>query len=897
VDVCNLDLGYLDERDVDIGDVDLRDVDELEPTGMTSVAGRAGTMEGARRLVRPLLRLPTRARPLLYAVSAVAAVLVIVLGARLDASTHGWPTFVALAGAAAAAQLLIVPTGRNHGFHTALVFIVCAVLLLPPELVALLGIAQHVPAWVRNRYPAYIGVFNVANYTVAALAAWGAAHLVHPDAPDGEWTFAAAGLAAAVTFVGVNHLLLSSMLKLARGHSFRESGLFGLRPLGIDFGLGALGVALAALWELNPWLVPAVVAPLVLTHRSFSNLAAARESEGRFRAMFESAPIGAALISLEGRILGANLALQRMLGYDEEELAELAVADITHPDDVHADLELLDELLAGTRDRYELEKRYLAKDGRLVWGRLAVSLVRDADGRPKFALGMVEDTTERRRADEAMRESEQRYRELFENANDMVFTLDLDGRVTAINRAGERITGYPRDELLGRSVADLLPPGSEPWALETAFQESAIQAKDGRRIPVELASRLIEDAAGPIGVQGIARDVSDRRELEDQLRQAQKMEAVGQLAGGIAHDFNNLLTAIMGYGEVALAQAESQSPDGKLRDSIRQIGLAADRASALTRQLLAFSRKQILQPEVVELDGLVSEVDPMLRRLIGEDVEIVTVYGPGLGSVKADPGQISQVIVNLVVNARDAMPNGGTLTIETANADVDEAAARVVGGQPGRYVVLSVTDTGEGMDEEVKSRLFEPFFTTKEQGKGTGLGLAMTYGIVKQSGGFITVDSEPGEGAAFRIYLPRLEPVAEEEKAPQDVPAGVVEGNETVLLVEDEDIVRNLVSEILATAGYTVLGAADGAEALELAEKHPGPIHLLLTDVVMPKMSGRDLAERLVAFHGETRVLYTSGYTDSAIVDRGVLQPGTEFIQKPFSFAALTQKVRDVLDA
>jgi two-component system, cell cycle sensor histidine kinase and response regulator CckA len=883
---------------VDVGHVDVGDLDEREPPRIvSSLAGRAGTMEGARRLVRPLLRLPTRARPLLYAVSALAVALIVGLGTRLDDSLQAWPEFALLAGAAAAAQLLIVPTGRNHGFHTALVFIVAAVLLLPPELVALLGIAQHVPAWIRNRYPAYIGVFNVANYTVAALAAWAAAHLVHSGDPDGNASFAAAGAVAALTFVAVNHLLLSSMLLLARGHTFRESGLFAVRPLGIDLGLGALGVALAALWELNPWLVPAVVAPLLLTHRSFSNLAAARESEGRFRAMFESAPIGAALISLEGRVMGANLALQRMLGYDEEELAERSIGEITHPEDVDTDFELLAELVEGKRDRYEIEKRYHAKDGRLVWGRLAVSLVRDADARPKFALGMVEDTTERRRADEAMRESEKRYRELFENANDMVFTLDLEGRITAINRAGERITGYPREELLGRPVTDLLAAGAEEWQLETQLQESAIEAKDGRRIPVELASRLIEDASGPIGVQGIARDVSDRRELEDQLRQAQKMEAVGQLAGGVAHDFNNLLTAIMGYGEVALAHADSPTPDGKLRDAVQQIGLAADRASALTRQLLAFSRKQILQPEVVRLDALVSEVDPMLRRLIGEDVEIATLYGAGLGRVKADPGQISQVLMNLVVNARDAMPSGGKLTIETANADVDEAAARVTGGQPGQYVVLSVSDTGEGMDEEVKSRLFEPFFTTKEQGKGTGLGLAMTYGIVKQSGGFITVDSEPGRGAAFRIYLPRLDAAEDEAAEPDAEPGGVVEGSETVLLVEDEDIVRNLVAEILATAGYTVLGAADGMQALEVAERHPGPIHLLLTDVVMPKMSGRDLAERLVSLHGETKVLYTSGYTDSAIVDRGVLQPGTEFIQKPFSFAALTQKVRDVLDA
>ena len=878
----------MDERHVDVGDLD-----ERSRRGVTAIGGAAGTIASAREVARRPMRLPRRARPLLFTVISSAAIAVVGLAAQLDSSTDGWPTFLLLATAAAAAQLLIVPTGRNHGFHTALVFVIAAVLLLPVELVALLGIAQHVPAWIRRRDPTYIGAFNVGNYTLAALAAWAVADLVHGSPGQSDAVFALAGLAAAATFVCTNHLLLGTMLLLARGHSLRASGLFAPRALGIDVVLGALGIAVAAFWELNPWLVPALVAPLVLTHRSFSNLAALGESETRFRAMFESAPVGAALLGLDGRIVTANRAVERILGYSADELSAMSLEDYSHPEDAALEQELSAELLAGRRERYELEKRYRAKDGRTVWGRLSAALIRDADGRPKFALGMVEDTTERRRAHEALLESERRYRELFENANDMVFTLDLDGRITAINRAGERITGYPREELLGRPASELLAPGSEPWQTDTPLQESSIQAKDGRRVAVELASRIIDDGSGAVGVQGIARDVSDRRELEDQLRQAQKMEAVGQLAGGVAHDFNNLLTAIIGYGEVALARSE---PDGKLRESIEQIALAAERATGLTRQLLAFSRKQILQPKVLKLDELVSEMDPMLRRLIGADVEIVTTYRSGLGRVQADPGQLSQVLVNLVVNARDAMPTGGRITIETENADVDEPTASGAGGAPGRYVVLSVSDTGEGMGEEVKERLFEPFFTTKEQGKGTGLGLATTYGIVRQSGGFITVDSGPGLGAAFRVYLPRHEVEADEAEVVEDAPAPVLRGSETVLLVEDEDIVRGLVSEILETAGYTVLGAADGNTALELAERHPGPIHLLLTDVVMPKMSGRDLAERLIAAHGETKVLYTSGYTDTAIVDRGVLQPGTEFLQKPFSFAALTQKVRHVLD-
>jgi len=387
----------------------------------------------------------------------------------------------------------------------------------------------------------------------------------------------------------------------------------------------------------------------------------------------------------------------------------------------------------------------------------------------------------------------------------------------------------------------------------------------------------------------------ERLRLESQLRQAQKMEAVGQLAGGVAHDFNNLLTAIRGYSEFAL----NRLGDGHdvLRKDIEEIAKSADRASSLTRQLLAFSRKQLLQPRILQLNDVVSEVDKMLRRLIGEDIEVVTVFGRALGRVKADPGQIEQVLVNLVVNARDAMPEGGKLTIETSNVDMDEELSETHEGlAPGRYVMLAVRDTGHGIDAVTKSRLFEPFFTTKEQGKGTGLGLATVYGIVKQSGGYVAVESEPGRGAAFKVFLHRLEAGVEEverivieEERPR--------GSETVLLVEDEEVVRNLVREILEGNGYSVIEARNGAEALDLGRNFAAPIHLLVTDVVMPKMSGKELAERLVTIHRETRVLYMSGYTDGAIGHHGVLDPHTELLQKPFTFDALAQKVRKVLDA
>jgi signal transduction histidine kinase len=376
---------------------------------------------------------------------------------------------------------------------------------------------------------------------------------------------------------------------------------------------------------------------------------------------------------------------------------------------------------------------------------------------------------------------------------------------------------------------------------------------------------------------GSLRDLTAQKRLEEQLRQAQKMEAVGRLAGGIAHDFNNLLTAIAGYGELLSAALE----DGPLRRHAEEITKASARAAALTSQLLAFSRRQVLQPRVLDLNVAVREMESMLHRLIGEDVELVTALDPGLGPVCADPTQVEQVIVNLVVNARDAMPGGGALTIETSNA--------------GDHVVLAITDTGTGMTEDERAQLFEPFFTTKG-GAGTGLGLATVYGIVEQSGGHIEVLTEPGLGSSFRISLPRADGAPAEQPDTRREPAAAA-GTETILLVEDEDVVRRLVAEILDDAGYAVLEASDGASALEVARSHDGPLDLLVTDVVMPGMSGRDVAQAVTPLRPGLQVLYMSGYTDSAIVHHGVLDEGTAFLQKPFSSAELTAKVRSLLDA
>jgi two-component system, cell cycle sensor histidine kinase and response regulator CckA len=385
-----------------------------------------------------------------------------------------------------------------------------------------------------------------------------------------------------------------------------------------------------------------------------------------------------------------------------------------------------------------------------------------------------------------------------------------------------------------------------------------------------------------------------REELEQQLRQSQKMEAIGRLAGGVAHDFNNLLTAINGYSSLALQRA---NPDDRLRGYLEEIKKAGERAATLTRQLLAFGRKQMLKPVVLNLNDVVSDMNKMLRRLIGEDIRFNARFDPDLKPIKADPGQIEQVLVNLVVNSRDAMPQGGSLTIETANFEIDaEFAGKHLGMAAGHYVMLAVSDSGCGMDDKTKARIFEPFFTTKEKGRGTGLGLSTVYGIVKQSGGTVWVYSETGKGSVFKVYFPQMQDDAEFPK-PVLVETPVPRGSETILLVEDEDVVRGLARKILEQAGYYVLDTRSGDEAIRLCHELPGPIHLLLTDVVMPEKSGKEIAECLAKLRPLTRVLYMSGYTDDAIVHHGVLDSDVEFIQKPFTPVALARRVREVLDA
>jgi two-component system cell cycle sensor histidine kinase/response regulator CckA len=505
----------------------------------------------------------------------------------------------------------------------------------------------------------------------------------------------------------------------------------------------------------------------------------------------------------------------------------------------------------------------------------------------------------------ARRQADEHYRLLFERNPAGILRNAPDGRILECNDAAVSIFGLTaKEELVGRNIRDFFAdPGDRERILARLRSEGVVtnleirlRRSDGSISWVLAGMTLIAgDAERAEFIEGLFHDITERKRLEDQLRQSQRMEAIGRLAGGVAHDFNNLLTAILGYSDLLYNQLPEDSP---LRGEADEIRKAAHSAAALTRQLLAFSRKQLLVPEIVNPNELVSGMEKMLRRLIGEHIEVSTALDPALAAVKADPGQLEQVIMNLAVNARDAMPRGGKLTIETANVELDESYARNRSGvvPPGAYVLISVSDTGMGMDETTRAQVFEPFFTTKEKGKGTGLGLATVYGIVKQSGGSIWVYSEPGKGTSFKIYLPRAEESKRKEKAAAR-PEPMARGTETVLLVEDEDAVRTLARLALEAAGYRVLEARHGGEALSIAEGHDGKIDLMLTDTVMPGMGGPELAGRMASLRPETRALFMSGYADDAVFRHGILESKARFLQKPFTAGVLTRKVREVLDS
>jgi len=512
-----------------------------------------------------------------------------------------------------------------------------------------------------------------------------------------------------------------------------------------------------------------------------------------------------------------------------------------------------------------------------------------------------------RLSEQALRASEARLRLLTAQMPGVLWTTDLDLKITWASGAALGDMSQQNAEVVGWTLFHFFHT-EDPAFLPIAAHKRAL-AGENVSFEFDWFGRSYETHVEPlrgtdetlVGAISVALDITDRknaeealRASEEQLRQSQKMEAVGRLAGGVAHDFNNSLTAILGYAEMIARKLPPRDP---LQESANEIIRSATRSAGFTRQLLAFSRRQVLQPKVLDLNAEVTDMEKLLRRLIGEDIHLIIQLGPGLSCVKADPGQIEQVILNLAVNARDAMPRGGRLTIETANVMLDAAfSARHEGVQPGAYVMLAVNDTGVGMDAETQLHLFEPFFTTKEVGKGTGLGLSTVYGIVNQSGGHILVVSSVGQGTAFKIYLPRVDEVGEEPPPREPKDTLSPPGSETILLVEDEDTVRTLVRLNLEDGGYQVLEAADGREALRVSAEHPQPIHLLLTDVVMPHLTGPELAKRLQPLRPETRIIYMSGYAAQAI-HTGMIRPGDVFIEKPFTNDLLLRKIREVLDS
>ncbi|MCK6474881.1 MAG: PAS domain S-box protein [Planctomycetes bacterium] len=648
-----------------------------------------------------------------------------------------------------------------------------------------------------------------------------------------------------------------------------------------------------------------------------------------FKALFESSPQLSLVLDRNLVIVAVSDAYLRATMTKREEILGKGIFEVfpDNPNDPAADGErnlraslrrVLEKRAADTMAVQRYDIRLPASEGgafvERYWSPSNTPTL-GPDGEVRYIYHCVEDVTanvllkreavRQKKATEELSASERKFRALLESAPDAMVIAGRDGRIELVNACAEALFGYQRRELIGMPADDLIAgwhehieagksagPGPDTRVMTGAGKLFGLH-KNGDEFPVEISHGQMEIEEGT-WIMCAVRDIGARLRLEEQIRQSQKMEAVGQLTGGVAHDFNNLLTVILGRGDLLLARHDL--PDA-VRKEIQMIVRTGERAATLTKQLLQFSRRQVLQPKVLDLNGCVHETVEMLGRLLGENIELSTKSSPEPAFVRVDPGQFQQVLLNLAVNARDAMPSGGVLSIEVSLVNLDEEYAAIHEGvQPGSYVLLAMSDTGVGMDEKTRRRIFEPFFTTKGVGAGTGLGLATVHGIVNQSGGHIWVYSEPGKGTTFKIYFPCTTPGSEANHAPA-VRRASAACTETILVVEDETSIRELMETILGAQGYTVLVAKDGETALNLSEAHVGPIHLLLTDVVMPGISGGELAIAMKIRRPRLKILYMSGYTSNAIVHHGVLDEGITFLEKPFTHSSVTAKVRELLDA
>ena len=622
--------------------------------------------------------------------------------------------------------------------------------------------------------------------------------------------------------------------------------------------------------------------------------------EAQYRQLVEQVPAITYMAELgaQGRWYYVSPQIEQILGFTPAEWMSDAQRwrKQVHPDDLERVL-AEEQTLSKEGDRYRIEYRLRTRDGKDVWVRDEATYVRQSETGKLVMRGLFLDVTERKQAEEKLRGSEQRLHTTVNAAPVVLFALDPAGVFTFSAGKGLQDMGLRPGEVVGQSVFDLYR--DTPEILDHARR--ALSGEEFTAIDeLPQLQRIYEtrwaparDSAGrPLGVIRVATDITERVQLQEQLRSMQQLEAIGRLAGGIAHDFNNLMNIVLGHAELLSAETDLTE---RMKNGLGQVRRAAERAASLTHQLLAFGRKQVLQPKVLNLNEIVADVQKMLSRVIGEDIELVSRLHPSLGRVKADPVQMEQVLMNLAVNARDAMPHGGTLLMETTNVELGEAYARQHPGFPaGPGVMLTVSDTGHGMDDETLVHIFEPFFTTKELGKGTGLGLATVYGIVTQSGGNITVSSALGKGTTFQVYLPAETALAETRV---EEPVGeIAGGTETILVVEDEPNLREITRIFLEDYGYRVLEAVDVEDALQLVKTFADPIHLTLTDVIMPGMSGRQLAEQILSARPGMKVVYMTGYTDDMVVQHKVLEPGVVLLQKPFDKIQLARKIRLVLD-